>query len=307
MTNFRLNLSTHEILSCSFSKNGDTLISGDSCGMLSVVKNDISIKIKKFFKIHKSSINRILCDSDYICTASSDSTCKIWKIETSHILKTLNLGTENPFDIDLVDNLIVTSGDKGNMKLWDLRIRNSVGNIFHGVHLSAAKFLDDSFSIVSCGVFPELFFWDMRNFKKKCKIFSLKGHGMKIQSFCLSRSDFSFYSLGCDGAICRWVFTHSKNSLKCRFFGPIKTFSSLSKPNFLKVSCDSLNRFIGHGGPNGIVYLRYQRRDKLIEKKKIHVGAVNQVNFHPEGRIFCSCGEDGFLSINKLPAKNLKI
>ncbi|AFP65480.1 U5 small nuclear ribonucleoprotein 40kDa subunit (nucleomorph) [Chroomonas mesostigmatica CCMP1168] len=300
MVNIRMYLCDEELISCSFSCDGKVTACGGVTGNFFLTVNRFHSFKTKIFKIHEGPINRIFFDKKNFYTASSDKTCRIWNPETSQILRTLNLNNEKATYIDLINNLIITAGNRGTLKLWDQRIQCPIGNFFHGFPILNSNFLKSGHTFVSCGISPNLFLWDIRNYKKYCSVFSLVGHRTSIYSSSLSNYDFSLFSIDFNNLVCRWIFELSKNLAKCYFLKSEKIFPKALKPSFYKITCDSLGKIFAQGGLNGSVYFKNQKKGKIIQKIKSHSwGRVNDVKFHPSNRIFGSCGEDGFLNIKE--------
>jgi WD40 repeat protein len=298
MGSIKLKLSNHEILSCAFSSDGSLLAGGEINGKIFYFERKKIIKVQKIFKIHNSAINKILFDSNYLYTASSDKTCKIWEINTLKLLRTFNPNFGKINDIDIFENLIVTSGDDGNLKIWDKRIYFPVFNFHFGFNLKFSKFFNNSFSFLALGMSSEILFGDLRNYEKNILQTSFKMKIKNIVSFCVSKTNSFFYSLDENGQICKWFFNFEKNSIKYLSF--FTKNSLFKKKNFFenKIATNFQDKFIIHGSSKGFIYIYDQNKKTIIKAKKNHFDGVNEVIFHPKSNLFCSSGKDGNLILD---------
>lgn len=69
-------------------------------------------------------------ESNYIVTASEDTTCILWDIKTGKILDTF-IGHEgrSVWSISIIDNILVSGGSDSTIRLWDLMKCMSRGNL----------------------------------------------------------------------------------------------------------------------------------------------------------------------------------
>jgi WD40 repeat protein len=305
MGSIKLKLSNHEILSCAFSSDGNLLAGGEINGKIFFFERKKIIKAQKIFKIHSSAINKILFDANYLYTASSDKTCKMSEINSFKIIRTFNPNLGKINDMDIFENLIVTSGDGGNLKIWDKRICFPVFNFHFGFNLKFSKFFKNSFSFLALGLSSEILFGDLRNYQKNILRTSFKMNIKNIVSFCVSKTNSFFYSLNENGQICKWFFNFEKNSLKYLSF--FTENSLFKKQNFFrnKIACSFQDKYIIHGSSTGFIYIYDQNKKSIIKAKKNHFDNVNEIIFHGKNNLFCTSGKDGNMILDNFLQKIL--
>jgi len=285
---------------CSFSPDKNLLGCASINGQLLLINTRCLTKLHTIFKIHRSVINHFFFDNDKFLTASSDGICAIWNLKTLESVRNFRLMSDKGEDIDCINNNILTTSAKGFVTLWDQRILHSVSSINHGIPLKNGKFFRNEQKIISCGNSSEIFSWDLRNSRIPYSFFSLKNTSTNISSICFSKNFSFLFCLNDQNEVFRWSVNSRISTFQyqdCVTFPSIVDSASFTS---LKISCDFLGDFVGHGNKSGQIFIKSQKKGNLIIKLHPHVGNVNQVSFHRTGRIIASCGDDECLVIHDL-------
>nr|UXY87134.1 U5 small nuclear ribonucleoprotein 40kDa subunit [Cryptomonas sp.] len=294
---FRINFTTNNILNCSFSEDGQYLGCGDDSGVISLWQSENISQNYNSFKLHNSSINRVLFSSDLLYTAASDGNCKIVDFKNCKEIRTLkNSGSIHVNDIDCYNQTIITANNNGTVKLWDKRLKLPIESISHGIHLKISKFINMHYMFMTAGILSEIFIWDLRRIeKRRLETRRVSQKNLHIASMTVSKDRQSFLSSDSAGNFFQLFMNNPIRPAK--FFDiEVKLLSKCKfSKNVIKTTSDRRGKFFLYGNENGFVLILSKKNAKIIHNIKEHTGKVNDINFHPNAEIFCSCGSDNSL------------
>jgi Prp8 binding protein len=294
----KLYYNSSTILNCSFSQNGQHIVCGDDKGVLLLWQSKNINKKCIFLKIHDSSINNMLFYSGLLYTVSSDGKCKILDFNVcKHIRTFKSLDFTSINDVDCSNEITMTVNNIGIVKFWDKRSKAPIESISHGIQLKKAKFLSKPFTFITTGVLSTIFVWDLRKIEKeKITKFILNKKKFQINSFLVSKNRKFLFVSDVENNYLQYNIGFIELTMYRKLQTTLFLTNNVSK-KFIKTSSDMKGKFFGHGNKDGVVLIWSQKTGKIIYNFKDHISNVNQINFHPKEKIFCSCGNDNSLVI----------
>ena len=112
-----------KITSLSFSRDGQLLAAGTTSGITFVWDSEGQVKYK--LEGHESWINNLAfsTDNQYLATASSDNTIKLWQLSDGTLSKTLKGHTDWVWDVSFYPNsdtkILISGAADNTIKIWD--------------------------------------------------------------------------------------------------------------------------------------------------------------------------------------------
>ena len=289
------------IQNCCFSQNGQQFACGDNKGNVSLWNSNNTIQSPIFIKLHSSSINQMFFYSGLLYTGSFDGNCKLLDFTMCKIIRTFkSLDFNSIDDIDCDKEIIITLNRVGILKFWDKRSKVPIESISHGIYLKTARFSHKPFLVFTAGNLSDIFIWDLRKIEKeKSMKFNLNKKNLQINSFAVSKKSHSLFVSDVAHNYFQCYINSLFKSVKFRNIQRAIFSNRIHSGKFIKTSSDTKGTFFGHGGANGDIFIWSQKNGKIVFTINEHNGNVNQVNFHPYNKIFCSCGKDKYVIIKK--------
>ncbi|KAL5731053.1 Eukaryotic translation initiation factor 3 subunit I [Ranunculus cassubicifolius] len=253
-------------------------------------------------------------DSTRLMTGSADTTVKLWNVQTGAQQYTFNFGAPvKSVDFGVGDKLAVITTDPF-MELPSaihvkriskdpseqtsesvLEIRGPHGRINRAVWGPLNK------TIISAGEDAIVRMWDSETGKLLKESDPEKGHTKSVTSLSVSADGSHFLTGSSDKTAKLWDI---------RTLTVLKTYTSGSPLNAVAIS-PLLDHVVIGGGQEASKVTMTDRRAGNFEAKffhkiyedeiggvKGHFGPINALAFNPDGRSFCSGGEDGYVRLH---------
>jgi WD40 repeat protein len=298
MVLIKINFKNEEICSSSLSNKGKILTVGSSSGNIRILNYKERFNPVKIFKSHDLEITKIVTKNSKIFSCSLDSKLKIWDIQEQKLITTFidHYGSIN--DLDVMEKYICTASEDGDVRIWDHRIRNSIGKLKHGFNLQGSRFLKNQNLIVSYGLADSLYIWDLRMnnvFLNKSRV--LKNSRSALMSVGISNLSNFLFILDSGYKLHR-VHTHFRQrSKRCALLIEKKNLIFQSRKNLLKLNLDDQGKFVLNGDLKGNSYVRSQKNGKVVTRFNDHLESVKEVIFSSKNKVFVSCSTDGSIVV----------
>jgi WD40 repeat protein len=274
-----------EIKSCSFSPDGNKIISSSGDKMLKLWEISTGRELHAFAG-HYAGVNGCAFSPDgtLIVSASSDKTLRIWDSSSGQAIRILK-GHTGPviacaFSPD-GSKILSGSWDK-TLKLWDTNTGNEIRTFTgHSSRVEACCFLSEGLTIVSASGDSTLKLWEANSGKE---IRTIRGHLNAVISCSVSPSIFSdIVSASWDNTVKVWDACTGE----CRYsVRSIQNFCVYS-PDGTKILLASIDKDLhlidSTGNPISIF--------------KGHTSAVRTCAFSPDGTKFVSGSNDGIVKV----------
>ncbi|KAL5716498.1 Eukaryotic translation initiation factor 3 subunit I [Ranunculus cassubicifolius] len=243
-------------------------------------------------------------DSTRLMTGSADTTVKLWNVQTGAQNYTFNFGAPvKSVDFGVGDKLaVITICHSWNYHLPFMSsafpktpIRGPHGRINRAVWGPLNK------TIISAGEDDIVRMWDSETGKLLKESDPEKGHTKSVTSLSVSADGSHFLTGSSDKTAKLWDI---------RTLTVLKTYTSGSPLNAVAIS-PLLDHVVIGGGQEASKVTMTDRRAGNFEAKffhkiyadeiggvKGHFGPINALAFNPDGRSFCSGGEDGYVKLH---------
>ena len=297
----KLYYKSSKILNCCFSQNGQQFACGDDNGTVSLWRSADTIRNPIYIKVHSSSVNHMFFYSGLLCTGSFDGSCKLLDYNICKTVRTFkSLDFNSIDDLDCNKEIIITLNRVGTLTFWDKRSKIPVESISHGIFIKTVRFSHKPFLLYTAGNLPEIFIWDLRKLdKQKIKKFTMNKKNFHINSFSVSKKTRSLFVSDVANNYFQCYVDNLIQAVKFRNIQRIVFLNQNCIKTFIKTSSDRKARFFGQGDGNGNIFIWSQKSGKIVYNVKEHSEKINQVNFHPYNKIFCSCSKDMYVIIKK--------
>ena len=295
-------LTGHEadIFSAKFHPNGEILASGGFDRLIYLWNVHGECENYAVLRGHLGPVMEIQfnTDGDTMISASTDKTAALWDVETGSRIKRLRGHTS--FVNSCTSNrrgpqTYATGSDDGMVKVWDPRQRRATHTFSNIYQVMAVTFNDTSDQIISGGLDNDIKIWDLR---RADLMLDLKGHGDTVTSLCLSPDGTHVLSNGMDNTVRLWdvrPFVAGQRQIKI-FMGAQHGFEK----NLLRCSWSPDGSRVAAGSADRCVYVWETSSRRVLYKLPGHDGSVNDVQFHPQEPVICSCGSDKKIFLGEL-------
>nr|UXY87621.1 U5 small nuclear ribonucleoprotein 40kDa subunit [Cryptomonas curvata] len=289
------------IVTCCFSQNGQQFACGDEKGVLSLWNLGNIFRNPTLMDLHSSSLDHMLFHSSLLFTGFFDGTSKIIDFCVCKTIRTLkSIDFNRIYDLDCNKEITMILNNTGTVKFWDNRSKHPIESITHGTHIQRAQFSQKPFVFFTAGILPEIFIWDIRKIeKKKARKFKLNEKKFQINSLVVSKKNKFLFISDIENNYFQYYINFPIEWINSRRIQNVPALSKNFSEKYLKISCDIEGNYIGYGNQYGNIFIWSQKTGKIIYNIKDHYGKVNQVNFHPNNKIFCSCAKDNNVIIRK--------
>ncbi|KAG9300737.1 hypothetical protein G9A89_023535 [Geosiphon pyriformis] len=229
-------------------------------------------------------------DSSKIFSCSTDKSVGIWDVVTGTRIKKFKGHTSFVNSVSAArrgNEILVSCGDDGMIKVWDLRQKDAVETFRQQYQVTAVCFSEAGDSIFAGGLDNEITSWDLR---KKIAAYNLKGHIDTISGLSLSPDGSYLLSNSMDNTVRIWdikPFAPANRLLKIFEGAPHGFEKNLIKPSW---SPDGTQIACGSGDRTVVIWDVTTRR--ILYKLPGHKGCVNDVDFHPKEPIIVSGSTD---------------
>ncbi|CAG8437578.1 10511_t:CDS:10 [Ambispora gerdemannii] len=229
-------------------------------------------------------------DSSKIFSCSTDKSVGIWDVTTGTRVKKFKGHTAYVNSVSPArrgNEMLVSSGDDGMIKIWDLRQRDAVDTFRQQYQITATCFSEAGDYVFAGSLDNEITCWDLR---KKDVIYTLKGHMDTISGLSLSPDGSYLLSNAMDNTVRIWdvkPYVPGPRLQKIFEGAPHGFEKNLIRPAW---SSDALQIACGSGDRTVVIWDVATRR--ILYKLPGHKGSVNDVDFHPKEPIIVSGSTD---------------
>jgi len=289
-----------EVYGCEFSQNGR---------FIATCSHDKSILLWNTFgecenfgalKAHTNAVLEVHWSSDgmQVYSCSADKSVQCYDVETGKRIKKMgghqaivnscNISREGP-------NMLVSGGDDGTTKLWDLRTKRCVHTYEHQYQILAVTFDKDASRTFAGSLDNTIICYDNR---KQDEEFIMEGHKGSITSVDLSPDGDSLLTNSMDNTIRVWdVRTLATgNRQRQQLTGHHHSFEQL----LIRSRWSPDGNWIGSGSSDRYLHIWDAKSGQLTYSLPGHTGSVNDVSFHPLEPIVASASSDRKVYLGEL-------
>jgi len=192
---------------------------------------------------------------------------------------------------------LVSGGDDGTTKLWDLRVRRCVHTFEHQYQILAVSFDDTAERIFSGSLDNTVLIYDMRMRDAEPEV--LEGHGDSITGIDVSKDGNFLASNAMDNTVRIWdvrPFAGARNRCLRVLRGATHNFEK----NLLRVRWSQKDAMLAAGSADQNVNIWDMRQLQLAYRLPGHTGSVNEICFHPKEPIVASMASDKLVFMGEL-------
>lgn len=296
---------TAEVFSCEFSPDGLHLASGSFDKHIQVWNTygecdnfcDLKGHTNAVLELHWSN------DGHQIYSCSADNSLGIFDVIAGKRVKKLSGHSAIVNSMATTRRgqpMLVSGGDDGTTKLWDLRIRRCVHTWEHPYQMLSVTFDDSGQRVFAGSLDNNVYCYDIRA-KEEEAMFTLEGHTDNITGLDVSHDGNFLLSNSMDNSVRLWdvrPFFSGNDSERCQqvMQGATHNFEK----NLIKVRWSPDDKYACAGSADRHVYIWSMADRKLLYKLPGHNGSVNEVCFHPKEPIVASASSDKTLFVGEL-------
>jgi Prp8 binding protein len=240
-------------------------------------------------------------DGSHIYTCSADKSVCVWDPEAGKRLKKLNGHTA------IVNSMqcsrrgvpyLVSGGNDGTTKLWDLRVRRCVHTFEHQYQILAVSFDDTAERIFSGSLDNSVLIYDMR--MRDADPDTLEGHTDSITGLDVSKDGNFLATNGMDNTVRIWDVRPHAAGNKNRCLRVLRGASHNFEKNLLRVRWSTKDQLLGAGSACQNVNIWDMRQLQLAYRLPGHTGSVNEICFHPKEPVIASMSSDRMVFMGEL-------
>lgn len=229
-------------------------------------------------------------DGSHIYSCSADKSVHCYDVQTGKRIKKLSGHTAivNSVNVSRFGSpMLISGGDDGTTKLWDLRIRRCVHTYEHQYQILSVCFDQHGGQSFAGSLDNTVICYDNR---KHEEAYVLEGHKNSVTSVDLSPDGESLLTNSMDNTLRVWDVRSLTSGSRCRqvLTGSHHSFEQL----LLRSRWSPDGKWIGSGSSDRFVYVWDAKSGQLTYKLPGHQGSVNDVSFHPHEPIVASCSSD---------------
>ncbi|CAD7923253.1 unnamed protein product [Amoebophrya sp. A120] len=241
-------------------------------------------------------------DQQQVYSCSADKSCAVWDAETGQRIKKLNGHTAIVNSMQRSrrgDPMLVSGGDDGSTKLWDLRIRKCVHSFDHQYQILGVCFDDTAEKIFAASLDDTIRVFDVRS-RADEELYVLEGHSDSITGIDLSPDGEKLISNSMDQTVRMWDVRPFIPHGESRCIGIVQGHTHNYEKNLLRCRWSKDGTVFGAGSSDRMVYVWSANSLELQYQLPGHEGSVNDIAFHPKERILCSGSSDQTMFMGEL-------
>jgi len=237
-------------------------------------------------------------DGSLLYSCSADKSCAVWDVEAGKRLKKLNGHTaivNSAAPSRRGPPLLVSGGDDGTVKIWDLRARRCVHTFEHSYQILSVAFDGNGERAFAGTLDDTIMVFDL---KEREHTFSLEGHADSITGVDVSHDGNFLLSNSMDNTVRKWdirPFCAGNRQLHV-FRGPTHD----AEKSLHRVRWSPDDRFFSVGSANRQVYIYDVTSTQLLYRLPGHRGAVHEAVMHPKEPIVASVSSDKTIYLGEL-------
>eukprot|EP00918_Siedleckia_nematoides_P061244 GHVU01133677.1.p1 GENE.GHVU01133677.1~~GHVU01133677.1.p1 ORF type:complete len:323 (+),score=28.30 GHVU01133677.1:2774-3742(+) len=292
-----------EIYSLEFSPDGQNIACGSGDKLIYIHRVFGECENWSVMKGHNAAVLELHWSPDgkHIYSCSADKSCAIWDAEVGKRLKKLsdhqeiinscNCNRRGP-------KMLVSGGDDGTTKIWDLRVKRCVKTIEHQYQILSVCFDDTGERVFSGSLDNSVRIFDVR---RDAEGGILKGHNESVTGIDLSKDGSYLLSNSMDQSIRVWdVKPYYQGENRC--IDILRGATHNFEQNLLRVRWNPDDSLCAAGSSdrNAYVWSMAGKERRLLYKLPGHAGSVNEVCFHPKEPIIASGASDKIVYLGEL-------
>lgn len=293
-----------EVYGCEFSPDGKRLASCSFDNKIFLWNVYGSAENYGVLEGHTSAVLEVHWSEDMhsLYSCSADKSVAVWDAQTGKRVKKLNGHTAIVNSMHRNrrgDPLLVSGGDDGSTKLWDLRTRKCVHSFDHQYQILACTFDDTCEKIFAGSLDDTVRVWDVR---QRCEeeLYVLEGHTDSITGIDLSPDGEKLITNSMDQSVRIWDVRPFIPQGQSRCIGVVSGHQHNYEKNLLRCRWSADGSHFGAGSADRSVYIWNTASREITYQLPGHNGSVNEVAFHPKEPIVCSASSDRSLYMGEL-------
>merc|ERR1712187_127501 len=288
---------TGKIYSLKFSSDGMLCASGSHDKLIFLWR--ISEQNSMILQGHQNAILELhwAQSTEQVISCSPDCSLRIWDtnkgIQLTKFMHKTNVSCCCP--LKKGPPLLISGTDDGTVKIWDLRCKRPVSELYHRYPVTTVAFSDSGDTIYTGGLDNTIRVWDLGN----KVITKLIGHHDTITGLCISPNGDCLLSNSMDNTLRIWDIRSSP--IKAKSYKVLTGHTHSNDKNLLKCDWSPDGLYVSAGSGDKTVCIWNVETRRLLCKLPGHTDSVNEVVFHPTEPIIGSCSSDRQIHIRDLP------
>lgn len=231
-----------------------------------------------------------LAFSDCLFSGWSDGLVLCHNAETGQILwfiENAHPGGVTALCLSHNRRFILTGGNEGDLRLWELRSRSMISHMKEHVNrVNDIKLSEDDTRAVTCSRDRCILQWDLKHEKRTfCQMQRMGG----INSIVLSKDESHVLSVGQEKKLVYWAA--AKDAPVFQMFLQEETDEGRA------VAISASGKYVCTGGTAGVVRLWDFASGRMLAAAEGHSGTINSLTFSPDERQVVSTADDGCIFV----------
>ncbi|KAF4742393.1 U5 small nuclear ribonucleoprotein, partial [Perkinsus olseni] len=298
-----------EVFCCDFSADGANLASGGFDKNILVWKVYGDCDNWCILKGHENAVLEVhwsLTEQNKIVSCSADKSVALWDVEEGKRIKKLRGHGAVVNSCQVTRRgvpLVVSGGDDGSIKLWDLRVRRCVQTRDHQYQVLSVTFDDTATRIFAGTLDNQILSMDIRKMDAEQNVIELgPEHDDSITGLAVSNDGNFLLGNSMDKSVKLWdirpFVAHDSQRLMHHFTRGVQHDS---ERNLLRVRWSPDDQYFTTGNAKRVVNVWDVRSREILYSLPGHTGSVNEVCFHPsESYVIASASSDRTIYLGEL-------
>jgi len=294
-----------EVFAVEFSPDGRHLVSGGFDKQLLVWNTYGECENFCVLKGHTNAVLELHWspEGNQVYSCSADMSVAVWDVEQGKRVKKLSGHSAIVNSVQPSRRgspMLVSGGDDGTVKLWDLRIRRCVHTFEHQYQMLAVHFDDTSDRVFAGSLDNNIYVFDVRK-RGEEPMMTLEGHADNVTGLSVSASGNWLLSNSMDQTIRMWdIRSYFAGATSERCSHVLQGATHNFEKNLLRVRWSPDDKFATAGSADRFVNIWDMRSKSLVYKLPGHNGSVTECAFHPKEPIIASASSDKTLYLGEL-------